>query len=91
MSTTGVVAQVWRGGTRQALLARALPTIEIRPLLLDDAKEIGELLRASATSDVIDASLVLVTTPGDQIVTTDPDDLNHLARCRSVVVTVTRV
>ena len=91
MSTTGVVAQVWRGGSRQALLARAIPTIEIRPFLLDDAKRAGELLGAADTSDVIDAALILLATPGDQIVTSDLDDMVHLGSVRSVAVTITHV
>jgi hypothetical protein len=49
-----VLAQVWRDGSRQALLARALrnPGIVAAPLNHDDAKRAGELLRAPViTSD----------------------------------------
>jgi hypothetical protein len=76
----GVVGRVWRGrGPREALLARALAGIEIRPL--DDAlgRAAGALLGAVRADDAIDAALVLLAGDGDQIVTSDPDDLEPLA------------
>jgi hypothetical protein len=76
----GVVGQVWRGrGPRQAQLARALAAIDVRPL--DDAlgRAAGELLSVAKQHDVIDAALVLLATDGDEIVTSDLDDLEPLA------------
>jgi hypothetical protein len=72
----GVVGQVWRGGRgRQANLARFLPSVEIRPL--DDAlgRRAGILLGESQMSDVVDAALALLASDGDDLLTTDPDDL----------------
>jgi hypothetical protein len=80
VSHGGVVGQAWRGrGARQALLARALAGMEIRPL--DDAlgRAAGELLGLARRDDVIDAALVLLAADGDHIVTGDPDDLEPLA------------
>jgi hypothetical protein len=75
----GVVGQVWRGrGPREALLARALAGIEIRPLDEALGRAAGELLGAARANDVIDAALVLLAGDGDQIVTSDPDDLEPL-------------
>jgi hypothetical protein len=37
------------------------------------------LLSAAALSDVIDAAVVLLAQDGDDIVTSDPDDLERLA------------
>jgi hypothetical protein len=75
----GVLAQVWRGGPRQARLAHALASIDI--VALDDrlARATGELLGRTGQSDVVDAALVLVSRDGDDIVTGDLGDLEVLA------------
>ncbi len=75
-----VVGQVWRGGSgRQTRLARLLPGIEIVPL--DDAlgRRAGILLGRARTSDVVDAALVLIAADGDSVLTSDGDDIGHLA------------
>jgi hypothetical protein len=80
LSHGGVVGQVWRGrGPRQAQLAKALGGIEVRAL--DDAlgRAAGELLALSGQRDVIDAALVLLTSDGDHIVSSDLDDIEPLA------------
>jgi len=80
VSHGGVVGQAWRGrGSRQALLARALDGVEIRPLDRALGRAAGELLAAAGRSDVVDAALVLLAEDGDQLVTSDPDDLEPLA------------
>lgn len=76
----GVVGQSWRsGGARQALLARALAAVEVRPIDEALGRAAGELLARTARSDVIDAALVLLAADGDVIVTSDPNDLSPLA------------
>jgi hypothetical protein len=80
VSHGGVVGQAWRGrGPRQALLARALAAVDVRPL--DDAlgRAAGVLLAVTGGADVVDAALVLLGEDGDHIVTTDPGDLERLA------------
>jgi hypothetical protein len=75
----GVVGQAWRGGgPRQALLAMALDGIEIYPLDDELGRRAGVLLKRSGTSDVIDAALVLLAEDGDEIFTSDRDDLTVL-------------
>ena len=71
----GVVAQVWRGGSRQVRLARALAAVEVRPLDDELGRAAGVLLARTSTSDVIDASLAALARHGDRIVTSDPGDL----------------
>lgn len=81
ISHGGIVGQVWRGrGSRQALLARALDVIDIRPLDAILGRVAGELLARAKQADVIDAALVLLASDGDQIITSDPGDLAPLAR-----------
>lgn len=75
----GVVGQVWRNGPCQARLAWALRGIDVIPLDDDLGRRSGILLAAAGRSDVIDAALVLLAVDGDDIVTSDPDDLLALA------------
>ena len=80
VSHGGVVGQAWHGGgARQALLAKALRGIDVRSL--DDAlgRAAGELLARAHAADVIDAAVVLLADDGDDIVTSDVDDLEPLA------------
>ena len=75
----GVLGQVWRGDPRQARLARALGGIDVKPLDARLGRASGVLLGAAGRADVIDAALVLLASDGDEIVTSDPDDLVLLA------------
>ncbi len=74
----GVVAQAWRGGARQARLATALTSIEIHPIDETTGRIIGQLLGAANLSDVIDAAVALLAHDGDDIITSDHDDLERL-------------
>jgi hypothetical protein len=91
VTTAPVLGQAWRHGARQAQLARALDMIEIRTVTVDDAKRAGELLASAGTSDIIDALLVNLVMPGDQILTSDPRDIEALLDARSVGINVVRV
>jgi predicted nucleic acid-binding protein len=76
-----VVAQVWRYGRRQARLAQFLRTrhCDIVPLDAAGARLAGRLCALAATSDVVDASVVVVAMQrGHRVVTSDPDDLRRL-------------
>jgi hypothetical protein len=75
-----VVAQAWRGGGRQALLARLLRGCDIEVLDDDLARATGALAAKAGTTDVVDACV----TEGalrrrDLVVSSDPDDLMALA------------
>jgi hypothetical protein len=78
-TSTAVVAQVWRDGARQARLARLLAGVDEFELTKKASRAIGLLLASSGTSDVVDAGLVEFALDGDEIVTTDPADIAHLA------------
>jgi hypothetical protein len=76
----GVVGQAWRGGgPRQALLAAALAGIDVRPLDESLGRAAGSLLARDGSIDVIDAALVLLADDGDDIATSDPEDIEPLA------------
>jgi hypothetical protein len=85
---SGVVGQVWRDGRIQVTLGRFLRTDEVEVVALDEqlARSCGELCGAKGTSDVIDASVVILARERrDIIVTSDPDDLRRLDPKSSIV------
>lgn len=88
----GIVGQAWRGGgPRQALLASALEGIDVRPLDESLGRAAGSLLARDGGADVIDAALVLLADDGDDIVTSDPDDIEPLATSLGRHIEVLRV
>ena len=81
----GVVAQMWRGGSgQQAQVARLLPGVDVKPL--DDllGKRAGVLLGRAGSADAIDAAVVCLARDGDDILTSDVDDLRGLAEAAGV-------
>ncbi len=74
----GVVGQVWRGGRRQAQLAKAIEGVNIEAIDKALGRAAGELLGSTGLCDVIDASLALLAMDGDEIVTFDRDDFEIL-------------
>jgi hypothetical protein len=80
-----VLTQVWRGGARQALLARILRSCVVEPTTEQVAKDGGVLLAKTRTSDAVDAIVVASALPRDAlIVTSDPDDLTLLWRAAEI-------
>jgi hypothetical protein len=75
----GILGQAWRGGPRQARLSQALAGIDIRALGEDLGRAAGEFPGTAGQSDVIDAAVVLIGHDGDDIITSDPEDLRPLA------------
>lgn len=86
----GVVGQVWRGGARQARLAAVLRATDVRALDERLGRAAGELLRSTKTADVVDAALVLLAVDGDDVVTSDVDDLQLLLAATGVHVEIVR-
>lgn len=75
-----VVGEVWRDPAgRQAQLARLLRAVDVRPVDEPMGREAGVLIGRARTRDPIDATVVLVADHGDRILTSDPDDIRHLA------------
>jgi hypothetical protein len=75
------LAQAIRQPERQVRLARMVrqPTTDVVQLDRVDATNVGRLLAASATADIVDAHVVICARRAQQrIVTTDPDDLRAL-------------
>jgi hypothetical protein len=72
------VAQVWRDGAKQARLAKTLRLIVVDPITREDGYRAGELLGATRTRDVVDATVALLAESGDHLYTSDPGDLRLL-------------
>lgn len=77
----GALAQAWRNPARQVRLVRVVSSdgVAIHPLDAASARAAGQLCAAAATSDIIDASVVLVAHIVNGVtVTSDSDDLRSL-------------
>lgn len=75
-----VLGQVWRGRPSQADLARFLRGCEVTPDTEELARAAGVACGASGTADVVDALVVVLARQlAAPVVTSDPDDLRHLA------------
>lgn len=79
----GAIAQAWRDGARQALLARALKHCDEVPLDGPIARVSGVLCGHAVTADIVDASIAVIAAARSRrgnvaIVTSDPADLAHL-------------
>jgi len=83
-----VVAQVWRDGRKQALLARLLRSVEVVEIDEGLGRKAGELVGRARTSDPIDAAVVVIAEDREVVLTSDPHDIRHLARTakRDVIV-----
>lgn len=77
----GVVGQAWRGGGRQVRLARLLNArdVLVEPLTDAGARAAGVLCGTAGTTDVIDASVVLIARRHDAtVISSDRSDLEVL-------------
>ena len=76
----GVIGQGWRGGP-QPRLARLLEGCTVEPLDEPTARAAGTLLARAKSADVIDASVVVgALRRGDAVVSSDPGDVQKLAK-----------
>ena len=77
----GVLARAWRGGPRQARVARLLAQSEVAVAVLDEqtAKSVGQVCGISGHADVVDVHVALQAKElGHHVVTSDPGDIRAL-------------
>ena len=75
------LAQAIRRPERQARLSRLIrqPNTDVIALDRVDSTSVGRLLNASATDDIVDAHVVVCARrAGQQVLTSDPDDVRRL-------------
>jgi hypothetical protein len=90
VTSSGCVAQAWRGGTRQTILARLLQGVVEKGLDPESSRITGELCGTGPTGDVVDAHLAVMVRDGDVVVTSHVDDICRLLRSRGVSAQVLR-
>jgi len=90
-TTSGAVAQVWRNGASQARLEMLLSGVLEVELGRSESRRAGALLGVARRADVVDASVVDAATDGDEILTSDPDDIASLAWASGKTLIVTQV
>jgi hypothetical protein len=84
----GVVAQIWRDGSRQAIVARLLGATEVTVEALTDegAQAAGVVCGSAGTSDVVDASVVIAARRHNAtVVSSDRADLIRLDPALAIV------
>jgi hypothetical protein len=75
-----VLAQAWRGGSRQALLSRLLAGCDVEALDAARARAAGTLAGAAGAADIVDACVVEgALRRRDLVISSDPGDLTALA------------
>ena len=80
-----VLAQAWRGGSRQANLVRFLRLCEIEPMGEAQARRVGVLAGTSAHDDVVDLSVVEgAVRRGDVVVSGDAEHIRLIAGATGV-------
>lgn len=74
----GVLAQAWRGGGRQARIARLLRASNTSIVSLDAkmALRVGTRCTATRAADIVDVSVAICASDrGQPVITSDPDDI----------------
>lgn len=88
-TSSGCVAQAWRGGgSRQAVLATLLQGVDERPLDPSASRAVGRLCAAATRVDVVDAHVALIAGDNDIVVTSDAQDLRLLLTAAGSAATV---
>ncbi len=76
-----VLAQAWRGGARQASLARLLRLCDVEPMSEELAKRVGALVSESGHDDIVDVTVVEgAIRRGDGVVTSDAGHIRKIAQ-----------
>jgi hypothetical protein len=83
VTSSGCVAQAWRGGgPHQALLARLLRGVSEHGLDRAVSRPVGALCAAVGATDVIDGHVALLAHDHDMVLTSDVNDIRALLRER---------
>lgn len=75
-----VLAQAWRGGARQARMARLLRMCDVEPMSEDLARNVGILAGEASHDDIVDVAVVEgAIRRGDAVVTSDAAHIAKIA------------
>jgi predicted nucleic acid-binding protein len=80
-----VLAEAWRGGSRQASLVRLLALCIVEPMSEVQARRVGVLAGRVRHRGIVDVTVVEgAVRRDDAIVTSDPDDIRRIAAAAGV-------
>ncbi|MBI4936401.1 MAG: twitching motility protein PilT [Actinobacteria bacterium] len=89
---TPVLAEAWRGGSRQASLARFLALCTTETLTEDQAKAVGALSARAEHDDIVDVTVVEgAIRRRDAVVTSNPTHIRKIADATRTRLTVEMV
>lgn len=89
---TPVFAEAWRGGARQASLARFLGLCETEVLSVDQARAVGVLAGKSGHDHIVDVTVVEgAIRRQDAIVTSNPTHIRKIADAVRAKLTIERI
>jgi hypothetical protein len=80
-----VLAEAWRGGSRQASLSRLLAMCDVEPMSEGQARQVGVLAGKAAHDDVVDVAVVEgAIRRGDAVITSNADHVRRIAHAARV-------
>ena len=75
-----VLAEAWRGGSRQASLARLMPMCDVEEMSVQQAREVGVLAGKARHDDIVDVTVVEgAARRGDAVVTSNRSHIEKIA------------
>jgi predicted nucleic acid-binding protein len=87
-----VLAEAWRGGSRQASLSRFLDLCEIEPLTEQQAKAVGALAAKADHVDIVDVTVVEgAARRGDAVVTSNHTHIAKIAQAARTRLAIERI
>jgi hypothetical protein len=83
------IAEAWRGGSRQANLARLLALCEIEDLSYSQARQVGVLAGKAGHDDIVDVTVVEgALRRHDAIITSNPTHIRSIANAVDARLTI---
>lgn len=87
-----VLAEAWRGGSRQASLSRLLALCEVEALTEEQARRVGALAGKAAHADIVDVTAVEgAARRRDVVVTADDGHIRSIAKAAGISVHVEHI
>jgi predicted nucleic acid-binding protein len=80
-----VLAEAWRGGSRQARLSQLLAGCDIEPMSEAQARDVGVLSGRAAHDDIVDVTVVEgAIRRDDAVVTSNESHIRHISKSAGV-------
>lgn len=87
-----VLAQAWRGGPRQANVARLLAMCDVEWMTEDQARAVGVLAGHSGLDDIVDVTVVEgAVRRGDAVVTSNRKHIDQVAQAAGATIRIVDV